>query len=80
MTEDTYVKNYFRHNKSEEGSEEKVPIRWMALESIENDIYTDSTDVVSALFINRLIRLELSLLSYILGYNIEYNSMCSNCA
>ena len=67
VTEDTYmyVRNYFCRDKSEEGSEEKVPIRWMAPESIENDIYTERTDVVSALFINRLIRLELSLLSYI---------------
>ena len=27
-------------------SEERVPIRWMAPESIENDIYNESTDVV----------------------------------
>ena len=47
LTEDMYVRNYFRHNKSEEGSEEKVPIRWMAPESIENDIYNERTDVVS---------------------------------
>ena len=48
LTEDMYVRNYFRHDKSEEGSEKKVPIRWMALESIENDIYNERTDVVSA--------------------------------
>ena len=48
LTEDMYVRNYFRHDKSEEGSEEKVPIRWMAPESIENDIYNEKTDVVSA--------------------------------
>ena len=47
MTEDMYVRNYFRRDKSEEGSEEKVPIRWMSPESIENDIYTERTDVVS---------------------------------
>ena len=45
-----YVQNYFRRDKSEEGSEEKVPIRWMAPESIENDIYTERTDVVSTLY------------------------------
>ena len=50
LTEDMYVQNYFRRDKSEEGSEEKVPIRWMAPESIENDIYTESTDVVSTLY------------------------------
>ena len=48
LTEDMYVRNYFRRDKSEGGSEEKVPIRWMAPESIENDIYTERTDVVSA--------------------------------
>ena len=48
LTEDMYDRNYFRHNKSEEGSE-KVPIRWMAPESIENNIYTERTDVVSML-------------------------------
>ena len=46
LTEDMYAKNYFRHDKSEGGSEEKVPIRWMAPESIENDIYNERTDVV----------------------------------
>ena len=46
LTEDTYSTNYYR---CEVGSEEKVPIRWMAPESIENDIYSESTDVVSIL-------------------------------
>ena len=47
LTEDMYIKNYFRRDKSERGSEEKVPIRWMAPESIENSIYNERTDVVS---------------------------------
>ena len=47
LTEDMYARNYFRRNRSEEGSEEKVPIRWMAPESIENNIYTERSDVVS---------------------------------
>ena len=42
------MRNYFRRDKGERGSEEKVPIRWMAPESIENTIYTERTDVVSA--------------------------------
>ena len=46
LTEDMYGTNYFRRRKSAMGSEEKVPIRWMAPESIENDIYNESTDVV----------------------------------
>ena len=52
LTKDMYSTNYFRHDKSEEGSEEKVPIRWMAPESIENDIYTERTDVVSVVIAN----------------------------
>ena len=49
MSEDTYAQNYFHRDRSEGGSEEKVPIRWMAPESIENDIYTERTDVVRTL-------------------------------
>ena len=47
LTEDMYGTNYFRRRKSETGSDEKVPIKWMAPESIENDVYTEATDVVS---------------------------------
>ena len=47
LTEDMYDRNYYRHDKSGEGNNEKVPIRWMAPESIENDIYNERTDVVS---------------------------------
>ena len=47
LTEDMYGTNYFRRRKSVTGSEEKVPLRWMAAESIEKDIYTEATDVVS---------------------------------
>ena len=31
-------------------SEEKVPIKWMAPESIEDDVYTEATDVVSTVY------------------------------
>ena len=51
LTEDMYARNYFRRDKSREGSEEKVPIRWMAPESIENDIYNERSDVVSIHYI-----------------------------
>ena len=46
LTEETYGTNYYRRDTVAK-SDEKVPIRWMAPESIENDIYTESTDVVS---------------------------------
>ena len=47
LTEDMYGTNYFRRRKSVTGSDEKVPIKWMAPESIEIDVYTEATDVVS---------------------------------
>ena len=39
--------NYYRQEKREPGAEEKVPIKWMALESIEIHVFDESTDVVS---------------------------------
>ena len=48
LTEDMYNNTYF-HQKKSKGSEEKVRIRWMAPESIENNVYTEVTDVVSLL-------------------------------
>ena len=47
LTEVMYGTNYFCREK-EDANEEKVPIRWMAPESIEDDIYTEATDVVSS--------------------------------
>ena len=46
LTEDIYGAMYYRQKKSKEGEGEKVPIRWMAPESIENSIYNEKTDVV----------------------------------
>ena len=45
LTEDIYGTNYYRRRKSE-ASNEKVPIRWMAPESIEENVYNEKTDVV----------------------------------
>ena len=42
LTEDMYGTNYYH---SEGG--ERVPIRWMAPESIDTNIYNEATDVVS---------------------------------
>ena len=46
LTEDMYDSNYYRRGESE-ASNERVPIRWMAPESIEEDVYNEKTDVVS---------------------------------
>ena len=45
LAEDMYNRNYYRHKKSEGG--ERVPIRWMAPESIDTNFFNETTDVVS---------------------------------
>ena len=51
MSEDMYTRNYFRRDETEGRSEEKVPIWWMAPESIEKIIYNERTDVVRFFYI-----------------------------
>ena len=53
LSEEIYSTNYFRRRKSVSGSEEKVPIRWMAPESIENCIYSVASDMVSFIYCTR---------------------------
>lgn len=49
-----YATNYYRQNEEDKESgtrnEERVPIRWMAPESIEGDLYNEKTDVVRKVF------------------------------
>lgn len=44
LTEDIYTQNYYRQ---EEKSSIKLPLKWMALESIQRGIFSEKTDVVS---------------------------------
>ena len=44
LSEDIYSQNYYRQNFK---SCVKLPIKWMALESLQNGIFTEKTDVVS---------------------------------
>ena len=48
LSEDIYSRNYFRQGKQRESGEApvKLPIRWMALESLNDGIFTEKTDVV----------------------------------
>ena len=46
LTEDMYCLNYYRHQTSDSGTEEKLPIKWMAPECIETNVFDESTDVV----------------------------------
>ena len=51
LTEDMYAKDYFRQIKpGEEGGDQvKLPVRWMAVESLNDGVFTEKTDVVSAI-------------------------------
>ena len=62
LTEDMYGTNYFRRRQSVTGSEERLPMKWMAPESIESDIFTEATDVVSTGIFT--LRLTYALKSY----------------
>ena len=44
LTTSVYEKRYFRQDKDESV---KLPIKWMAIESIDDAIFTEKTDVVS---------------------------------
>ena len=47
LAEDMYAINYYRLDKSSDNVETKVPIRWMPLESIEEGLFNEKSDVVS---------------------------------
>ena len=53
LSEDIYAHNYFREPEMREDESGeisgavKLPIRWMALESLHNGVFTEKTDVVS---------------------------------
>ena len=44
LSEDVYARNYFRQG---EGPSVKLPVKWMAPESLQDGIFSDKTDVVS---------------------------------
>ena len=49
LSEDTYSKNYFRQGTTQGEDREapmKLPVRWMALESLNDGIFDEKTDVV----------------------------------
>ena len=46
LTEDMYNTNYYHREKDDSNGEERLPIRWMAPESIETNLYNEITDVV----------------------------------
>ena len=44
LSESTYAKNYFRQ---EHTAGVKLPMKWMAYESLTDEIFSEKTDVVS---------------------------------
>ena len=48
LSEDVYSRNYFRQGKvkDESGSDVKLPMKWMAIESMMDGIFNEKTDVV----------------------------------
>jgi len=50
LSEDVYARNYFRQIRlgGEGGDQVKLPVRWMALESLNDGVFTEKTDVVSS--------------------------------
>ena len=53
LMEDIYVRNYFRQVTTQEEDEEapvKLPVKWMALESLNDGVFSEKTDVVEEFF------------------------------
>lgn len=51
LSEDIYARNYFRQGRTAEEGETpvKLPIKWMALESLNDGVFSEKTDVVRKL-------------------------------
>lgn len=48
LTEDVFLRNYFREGNNN-GSGAKLPIKWMAPESLNDGHFSEKSDVVSSL-------------------------------
>ena len=51
LSEDVYARNYFRQGRQGEDGEApvKLPVRWMAVESLNDGVFSEKTDVVRCL-------------------------------
>ena len=47
LSEDVYVKNYFRQSGSDKSI--KLPVKWMAPESLTDGVFSEKSDVVGIL-------------------------------
>ena len=48
LAEDMYASGYFRQDKS--GSSVKLPFKWMPLESLQEGLFSEKSDVVSCIY------------------------------
>ena len=53
LTEDLYARNYYRQAK--EDGVVKLPVKWMSLESLNDGVFTEKTDVVNLYKVDILI-------------------------
>ena len=49
LSEDIYSKTYFRQQSH---TSVKLPVKWMALESLQEGVFSEKTDVVSCIKLN----------------------------
>ena len=60
LSEDVYARNYFRQGReADEGKAPvKLPVKWMALESLNDGIFSEKSDVVSRIrYVNCILNL-----------------------
>ena len=69
LSEDVYARNYFRQTKRESESDLKMPVKWMALESLQDGMFTESTDVVGNVVGCHHEKLDMKIGFYICTYS-----------
>ena len=59
LSEDVYVKNYFRQSGSDKSI--KLPVKWMAPESLSDGVFSEKSDMVCTT--NRMLILIVKLIT-----------------
>ena len=71
LSEDVYARNYFRQVTTQEEDGEtpvKLPVRWMALESLNDGVFSEKTDVVRSIFVNHKLHTEITYVLWCSGH------------